>query len=98
MVRPRTLQDELDDEKALDDPAAALRSAAELASALGICHEAGVAHRDLKPANVLMEVSGTLLLADLGLALGQDDSRLTEIEEGVGSRFYIAPENEGGVN
>jgi tRNA A-37 threonylcarbamoyl transferase component Bud32 len=62
-------------------------------------HNAGVAHRDLKPANVLLSDDGPLL-ADFGLCLPIDgaDERLTATAEQIGSRFYIAPENESGIN
>jgi hypothetical protein len=62
-------------------------------------HNAGVAHRDLKPANILLGDDGPLL-ADFGLCLPIDhtDERFTETAEQVGSRFYIAPENESGIN
>lgn len=62
-------------------------------------HEAEVAHRDLKPANVLLADSGPLL-TDFGLCLLVDDEaeRLTTTAEPIGSRFYIAPENESGIN
>lgn len=62
-------------------------------------HAAGWAHRDLKPANVLLDGSD-LRLADFGLALpiGDDATRLTATHEFVGSRAYLPPENEDGVN
>ena len=44
----------------------------------------------------------SLLLADFGLALSveeqHDEPRLTDSAEAVGSRLYIAPENESGFN
>jgi serine/threonine protein kinase len=46
---------------------------------------------------------GTVALTDFGLCLDILDSeggteRLTDTREAVGSRYYIAPENEGGLN
>jgi serine/threonine protein kinase len=41
------------------------------------------------------------VLADFGLAievLDPEQARLTSTSEAVGSRYYIAPENENGVN
>lgn len=71
----------------------------ELAELMANVHAAGVAHRDLKPSNVLVGESG-LVLTDFGLCLELDAEvvRLTETEEVVGSRWYIAPENEAGIN
>ena len=71
----------------------------ELAEIIADVHAAEVAHRDLKPSNVLFGPSG-LVLADFGLCLELDEdvSRLTDVDEAVGSRLYIAPENEAGIN
>jgi tRNA A-37 threonylcarbamoyl transferase component Bud32 len=68
-----------------------------LGRAIADVHIHGVAHRDLKPANVLMD-GDRLLLTDFGLCLPIDDEdRLTETAEAIGSRLYIAPENESGI-
>lgn len=76
----------------------ALNLAISIATALADVHAAGFSHRDMKPANVLLS-GQTVLLADFGLCLEFDDeTRLTELQEAIGSRFYIAPENEGGIN
>lgn len=71
----------------------------ELAQIVADVHAAGLAHRDLKPSNVLFGESG-LVLTDFGLCLDVDDRevRLTDAHEAVGSRLYIAPENESGIN
>lgn len=62
-------------------------------------HATGFAHRDLKPANILLSEEGPLL-ADFGLSLPiyDDADRLTASAEAIGSWFYIAPENESGIN
>lgn len=75
----------------------------DLAMTLRQVHGFGVAHRDLKPQNVLMTDSGTPVLADFGLCLivpqdDEDNERLTETGRAVGSRLYVAPENEAGFN
>jgi serine/threonine protein kinase len=80
------------------DPAAGLRVLIRLAHAIDLVHRAGVAHRDIKPGNVLLD-GEQLLLVDFGLALDPEDAtRLTGTEEAVGSRLYVAPENESGIN
>jgi tRNA A-37 threonylcarbamoyl transferase component Bud32 len=75
-----------------------LRVADSVAAALQQLHSADVAHRDIKPANVL-RTDGGIVLSDFGLCLEVDtDIRLTDTVEAVGSRLYIAPENESGLS
>jgi hypothetical protein len=71
----------------------------QLSQILADVHAAGVAHRDLKPANVLV-ADPQLALTDFGLCLDLDEAgvRLTDPDEAVGSRLYVAPENEAGIN
>jgi serine/threonine protein kinase len=84
-----------------DDPEEGLRLLIQLAKLLAQLHEGGRAHRDVKPENVLLR-SGAPYLTDFGLSLSASEedpeTRLTTKREGVGSRLYIAPENEGGFN
>ncbi len=82
-----------------DDPLAGIQVLLAVATALNAIHEQGVAHRDVKPANVLLN-GDMVLLGDFGLCLQADDDaqRLTGDLEAVGSRLYIAPENESGMN
>jgi Protein kinase domain len=81
------------------EPRAGLHRLTQLVQILADVHAAGVAHRDLKPANVLLQ-GGSVFLTDFGLCLDLDEpeSRITEQHEAIGSRLYIAPENEGGIN
>lgn len=77
-------------------PVARARRVAELgrqaAQALAYAHSQSVLHRDIKPANLLLDSSGTLWLADFGLAKLSDDLSLTSTGELPGTLRYVAPE------
>ncbi|RAO22412.1 Cyclin-dependent kinase [Micromonospora noduli] len=94
-----SLENKVIDKTYVVHPIAGLRALIEIAVIIEQIHEAGFAHRDLKPSNILLD-NGSIVVADFGLALPMDENaaRLTVTTEGVGSRFYIAPENESGFN
>ncbi len=65
----------------------------DICLAVAEVHAKGICHRDLKPGNVFLQGDGrTPVIGDFGLCFIEDMVRLTETVEGVGSRFYIAPE------
>ena len=71
--------------------------ARQLAAAIAYAHERDIAHRDVKPANVLLSDSGTVKLADFGIArLIGDTVRHTRTGTAVGTAAYIAPEQVAG--
>jgi eukaryotic-like serine/threonine-protein kinase len=49
-------------------------------------------HRDIKPANVLMDVKGSPILSDFGIARLSDLSGLTSTGLTVGTPSYMSPE------
>jgi len=61
-------------------------------AALDHAHEHGVVHRDVKPANVLLGSSGTVKLADLGIATAAEMTRITRTGVAPGTVAYMAPE------
>ena len=63
-----------------------------MAKALAYLHSAEVIHRDVKPANILSLPDGTFKLADFGLALPANITRLTEEGFTVGTLAYLPPE------
>jgi serine/threonine protein kinase len=95
-----SLEDSIRQQRYADDIAEALSVLVRVADLISRAHDAGWAHRDLKPANVLITDDGYPLLGDFRLALlaATDGPRVTDTNEAVGSRLYIAPENESGVN
>lgn len=97
-----SLQRAVDEGRYANNHAAGIDLLRAVAHALSEMHACEYAHRDIKPANVLLDDDERPLLADFGLALTvqeqQDETRLTDTAEAVGSRLYIAPENESGFN
>ncbi|MEA2146644.1 MAG: eukaryotic-like serine/threonine-protein kinase, partial [Solirubrobacteraceae bacterium] len=70
----------------------ALRILDGVAAGLDAIHQRDIVHRDVKPANVLLGASGTVKLADLGVAAVADRTRITSAGAVVGSWRYMAPE------
>ena len=74
----------------------------QLLDALAAMHEASWVHRDVKPANLLLDHTGLgaphLLLADFGIALHEDDVRLTATGLVYGTPGFMAPEAARGEN
>ncbi|KAK9077153.1 hypothetical protein SSX86_005489 [Deinandra increscens subsp. villosa] len=62
----------------------------ELMLVLKYCHDMGVIHRDVKPDNILISASGSIKLADFGLAARIANGQ--SLHGVVGSPAYVAPE------
>ncbi|MBX3246710.1 MAG: protein kinase [Myxococcales bacterium] len=73
-------------------PEAALVVLAPVVDALAALHDEGLVHRDVKPENVVLDPLGAVTLVDLGLALGEEDTRHTREGEVTGSLPYMSPE------
>ena len=66
---------------------------AQVAEALSWAEDKGVVHRDLKPANIRLDTSGRAIVVDFGIAkASQGSSDLTLPGEGLGTPFYMSPE------
>jgi len=63
---------------------------------LAAAHEAGLAHRDVKPENVLLTTSGTVKVADFGLARSVAGAVQTKGGMIIGTAAYLAPEQVTG--
>jgi serine/threonine-protein kinase len=63
----------------------------QLLLALDFAHERGVVHRDIKPSNLILTSSGSLKVADFGIAR-IDTSNLTTLGMVMGTPSYMSPE------
>jgi serine/threonine protein kinase len=59
---------------------------------LSFAHERGVVHRDIKPENLLFDEFGNVRIADFGIAISKDGTRMTKEHQIVGSAQYMSPE------
>ncbi len=65
-------------------------------------HTLGVIHRDLKPSNILFLKKSLRapLISDFGICFIKDtpdERRLTDVDETVGAKFFMSPEQERGA-
>ncbi|MHC5937174.1 serine/threonine-protein kinase [Nostoc sp.] len=82
---------------ALLKPLDALALFTDICDTVAYAHKNGIVHRDLKPDNIILDQENNPVILDFGICYFIDeDNRLTETMEQVGSRYYIAPELEGG--
>lgn len=72
--------------------------ARQAAQGLAHAHEAGMVHRDIKPGNLLVDLTGTVKVLDLGLARYFDSGETGEAltiahdEKVLGTADYLSPE------
>ena len=86
--------------------------ALQLLQALRVAHGAGVVHRDIKPENIIVERRDAVgkqvdipggpempfvKLTDFGIALLPDEDLFAMKDKGVGTVYYISPEQVSGV-
>lgn len=70
----------------------------QAAEALGYVHRAGLIHRDIKPDNILVMNEAEIRIADFGVAvLPSDEAALSDLQRGVGTMEYLAPEVLDGI-
>jgi eukaryotic-like serine/threonine-protein kinase len=64
---------------------------------LDYAHRAGVVHRDVKPGNLLLaEDTGSVKLADFGIAKAAEQTRITQVGAVLGTAAYLSPEQATG--
>src|SRR5579871_2359312 len=69
---------------------------AQACRGLDYAHRNGVVHRDVKPGNLLVSDSGSVKLADFGIARATDQSSITQVGSVLGTAAYLAPEQARG--
>lgn len=74
----------------------AVNCALQVLSALAEAHRNGIVHRDIKPENILIDRNGTVKITDFGIAKTVGVDSFASSEVGVGSVYYISPEQAGG--
>ena len=67
----------------------------QVLNGLGFAHENGIVHRDIKPSNILVPPSGSVKIADFGIAR-TEASDLTVVGDVLGTPAYVAPEQMRG--
>jgi beta-lactam-binding protein with PASTA domain/tRNA A-37 threonylcarbamoyl transferase component Bud32 len=76
-------------------PDRAAEIAADVAAALSVAHSAGLVHRDIKLGNILVSDSGSVKVADFGIATAAastGDPDLTQHGSVMGTATYFSPE------
>ena len=64
---------------------------------LDYAHRAGVVHRDVKPGNLLIaKDTGSVKLADFGIAKAAEQTRITQVGAVLGTAAYLSPEQATG--
>ncbi len=79
----------------------ALDIAIQTAQGLQAAHEKKIVHRDIKPANLMVTGEGAkqlVTIMDFGLALLTDRSKLTQMDETMGTVTCMSPEQAQGMD
>jgi eukaryotic-like serine/threonine-protein kinase len=64
----------------------------QVTAALQYAHDQQLVHRDVKPENMLVEVQGTIVLGDFGIAIPAYTTQKFSTQDVGGTPYYMAPE------
>ena len=93
----KNLSELLHEERTMLPIMMSLKILKQIAQALVAAHERGIIHRDLKPANIMVERDTYHpYLMDFGIASAPDLQPLTIAGQGIGTPYYMAPEQSRG--
>jgi serine/threonine-protein kinase len=74
------------------DPERALGIVRQVADGLAAAHRHDIVHRDIKPDNLLVDIDGSVKIADFGIARSPMDPTTTSSGPILGTSHYLAPE------
>lgn len=66
-------------------------------SGVALAHRRKIIHRDIKPANLMLNTDGVVKVMDFGIAKIQNAPGLTRSNAGIGTSYYMAPEQIRGT-
>ncbi|GAA1150332.1 hypothetical protein GCM10009630_55840 [Kribbella jejuensis] len=74
------------------DPERAVDIVQQVAAGLAAAHEHDIVHRDIKPDNLLIDVDGSVKVADFGIARSAMEPETRTPGRILGTSHYVAPE------
>lgn len=79
-------------------PSTAVRYALRILAALDHAHKNDIIHRDIKPQNILVDRTGTIKVADFGIArlVNASTGTISDTKNALGSVHYVSPEQASG--
>jgi len=79
------------------DPDQAVGIIRQAASGVAAAHRRNIVHRDIKPDNLLIDVDGSVKVADFGIARSPADTTTPTMSGRIlGTSYYLAPERAEG--
>jgi eukaryotic-like serine/threonine-protein kinase len=70
----------------------------DICKAADYAHQRGMVHRDIKPANVMLDMNGSAILMDFGIARIMGGQQHTATGAVLGTALYMSPEQIQGLH